>query len=337
MLVLRTALIAALGSAVLLPATADARIAYTKKSGIYIAADDGSGARRIGPGVVEGITADGRKVLYSTSNGRAHNFTQTLHVQTVDGATRTLLNRQAGNLFALSADGHYVAALGGDPQSSSRKALTLYVINVATGAHRTIARGALSDFDRASFSPDSKQLVYDHTPASASAPASDLYVVPATGTTSHAITHDHHSTAPAWGPSLIAFAHFTRAGAYTHRNVWLANPDGSQPRALTKNSIGEFEDGIDPLDWSADGSRLLTRYEGIDVYGIVVDTATGTQYRFPKNIGLELQAISKDGATVLGYQGRVRGHSSNEVVTRPATGGASKILAHNAAIAAWTL
>jgi hypothetical protein len=80
----------------------------------------------------------------------------------------------------------------------------------------------------------------------------------------------------------------------------------------------------------------LTRYDGADVFGMVVETATGAEHRFPRNIGLELQAISKDGATVLGSQGGVAGHSSTEVVTRPATGGASKILARNAAQAAWT-
>jgi Tol biopolymer transport system component len=335
--VLRTFLVTALAVAVLLPATADARIAYSRPDGVYVAADNGSGARRIvkGHATVDGISADGRRVLYSTSDG-AHSFTQTLHVKTVDGGKRTLLRRRAGTLFALTADGHYVAALSGDPESDSRKALTLYVISVRTAAHRTIAHGALADFDRASFSPDSKQLVYDHTPASASAPTSDLYVVSATGTTSHAITHDGHSTAPAWGPKLIAYAHFTRAGAYAHRNIWLANPDGSQRKALTKDEIGEFDDGFDPLGWSADGNRLLTRYDGTDVFGMVVDTATGTEHRFPRNIGLELQAISKDGATVLGYQGAVRGHSGTEVVTRPAAGGASTILARNAAVASWT-
>jgi Tol biopolymer transport system component len=268
------------------------------------------------------------------------SFTQTLRVKTVDGATRTLLHQGTGNLFALSADGHYVAALSGNPnsRSRSRSALKLLLIDLATGNHRTVSRGGFDDFREASFSPDSKQLVYNHTAASETAPTSNLYVTSvAAGSTSHRITTDGHSTRPVWGPSLIAYSHWSGTRSYPHRNVWLVHPDGSQPAALTKNTIGEFDDGIDPKGWSADGARLLARYEGTDVYGIVVDTATGHQYRFPRNIGLELRAISKDGATVLGDQGGVLGHSSTEVVTRPATGGASKILAHNAAIAVWTL
>jgi Tol biopolymer transport system component len=327
MSVVRTVL-AALALAVVLPTAADARIAYTKTDGIYVARDDGSGARRIvhASATLDGITPDGRKVIYSTSNG-GQTFTQTLRVKTVDGATRTLLRQRTRIVFALAPDGHYAAALSGNPNSHSAGALKLLIIDLGNGSHRTVASGKTEDFDGASFSPDSKQLAYGH--------ASSVYVAPVTGGAGKRILSN--AAAPVWGPSLIAYAHLVTAGRYKHRNVWLANPAGTQPRALTHDTIGTYDDGIDPLGWSADGSRLLARYDGTDVYGIVVDTATGHEYRFPRNIGLELEAISKDGSTVLGFQGGVRGHPDTETVTRPATGGASKILAHKAGIAAWTL
>ena len=317
------------------PSAAHATLAYTKSGpSVWVAKDDGSSPHRLAKGNGLLLAPDGHSVLYETSNG-GQSFTSTLKlIKTAGGAARTLLKVNSGDVHAFSPDSHWVAALSGSPlgQHPVRK---LVLINVATAKSRTIASG---DFDGVSFSPDSSQLVYGKISGvdSQQFPRENLFVagVLASGA-SRQLTTDGRSGAPLWGPQQIAFSHYTR-GSAPNRNIWLINPDGSGSTVLTHDAMPAVDDGLKPKSWSADGSRLLARFDAIDPFPLTVDIASGKESRLPKHSGLEAAALSRDGLTVLGTEGAIANHPEADVVTLPATGGKAKVLVRNAAAFGWT-
>ncbi|MHB8530382.1 MAG: amidohydrolase family protein [Caulobacteraceae bacterium] len=94
-------------------------------------------------------------------------------------------------------------------------------------------------------SPDGRTIVFDLL--------GDLYVVPIGGGPARAITHGlAFDSQPVFSPdgSSIAFVS-DRSGA---ENVWVAGPDGSRPRQVTRNDgPNEF---VSPA-WSADGRSIF--------------------------------------------------------------------------------
>lgn len=335
---LRAALVAAVLT-LISPALAHATVAYVKgisKPTVYVAADDGSGARRLAVGDNPHVSPDGQTIVYVTgiAQGRARLRTQ----PAAGGPVRTLLGNWSFGVFDWSDDGRWIITMSG-PLNGKQK---LVLIDMTTGTTRTIARGF---FSGGSFSPASDQVVYAKIQSDRQIfSKSNLYTAPVAGGPPHGLTHNGHALAPVWGPTDIAYSHWARPTGKHRRedgpkyNIWLIKPDGSGDRALTHDRVPFLLSGLSPVEWSADGTKLLTQFGGQDTsYSVTVDPATGRE----RVVGKKSQSIvgtrlSKDGSTILAFTGGAGEDPRLEnVITVPYAGGTPTRLAKGAAFPDW--
>jgi Tol biopolymer transport system component len=335
---LKAALVAAVLT-LISPALAHATVVYVKginKPAVYVANDDGTGVRRLAVGDNPHISPDGQTVTYVTgiAQGRARLRAQ----PTAGGPVRTLLSNWSFGVFDWSADGRWIVTMSG-PLNGKQK---LVLIDMTSGATRTIARGF---FSGASFSPASDQLVYAKVQSDRQIfSKSNLYTAPVSGGPSHGLTHNGHALDPVWGPTDIAYSHWARpTGKHRHEdgpkyNIWLIKPDGTGDRALTHDRVPFLLTGLSPVEWSDDGTKLLTEFGGQDTaYAVTLDPATGREHVLgKKSQSIVGTRLSKDGSTVLAFTGGA-GESPNlqNVITMPYGGGAQTRLAPRATFPDW--
>jgi Tol biopolymer transport system component len=325
----------------LLPAQAGAALVYSKNpnhSSVWVANDDGSGARRLAAGSSPKISPDGLTVVYSVV-GNARTYRPDLVVVPADGSAppRTLGKGWRDTFsFAWSPDSKTIATIVGPELGAKRLAL----IDVATGAQRTVARGA---FAGVSFSPAGDQIVYgrdakpDRYP-----PRSDVYRAAVAGGAPVRLTRDHRSLSPLWGPTgKVVFVRLVDAKRrrYAPKNeLYLMGADGSGLRRLTKTRVGQLLQGLTPTAWSADGTRLLAEFGGQDTsYAETVNPATGAHRPVvrPAEDGFVGADLSADGTTILGATGGYEPSTKHDVVAIPYGGGTPTVLARNALEPDW--
>jgi Tol biopolymer transport system component len=323
-----------------LPAAAQATLAYVKvplNSVVYAAADNGSGAHKIGPGSNPRVSPDGESIAY-LHEGPGHAQELKL-APAAGGAGRTLLAAWRESFYlAFTPDSKTIAALRG-PEIGKLK---LVLIDVASGSQKVVASGYFNGF---SFSPDGDELVYAQA-ANLNYPApTDLYRVATSGGRPVRLTKDHNSLDPLWGPDeTIVFV--KQLGAkkrkYGPKNeLFMINPSGKGQKRLTNTVVDPLLQGLYPTQWSANGSRLLAEFEGQDTsYAVTVNPKTGAQHALDKRnqgeSGFVGTAISKDGGTVLGYTGGFDPGTAHNVATIPYGGGKAKILVKNAYSPDWS-
>jgi Tol biopolymer transport system component len=276
MRVRRSVLLLAVAAPLAVPAGAQAKLAYQKglnHPSIWVARDNGGGAHRLAAGASPHIAPDGDTVVFTTSPTRA--TIKLLAMPASGGKARTLLRDWRYGAFAYSPDSRWVVSSAGPEVGAQR----LVLIDVATGATRVLARGT---FQGASFSPDSKRIVFDRAPYSDTGfPRSDLYVRAVAGGPAERLTRDHRSASPVWGPKTIAYSRWQTANRRViakrgpKANVWTIRPDGSGRRQLTHEHIRFLMFGLTPTAWSADGRHLLAQFGGQDTtYAQTVDART---------------------------------------------------------------
>jgi len=322
------------------PGLAHATLVYQKgvnKTAIYVAQDDGSGAKRLASGALPHVSPDGQTVAYVANiNGDKPELRE---LPAARGLPRVLLSPWRYGIFDWSPDSRYIAAQTG-PLNGKQK---LVLIDRTTGTVRTVATGF---FSGASFSPAGDQLVYSLVASDRQIfPKADLYVAPVAGGAAHAITHDGHSLYPLWGPKQIAFVRYKRpTGRHRHEdgpkhNLWLINAGGTGRRQLTHDRVPFLLTGLVPTDWSADGTRLLAEFGGQDTsYAVTVNPASGRE----RIVGKASQSIvgtslSHDGSTILGYTGGAfEDPNQQSTITAPYVGGSPKVLVRRAYFADWT-
>jgi len=157
----------------LAPAAAQATLVFDReplKPYVWVAADDGSGARKLAPGTGPRIAPDGKMVVYAHVAATQDSYRSDLMVVPADGsAAPRLLARgwQDPSTFAWSPDGTTVATVIG-PELGARQ---LVLIDVAAGGRRTVARGF---FSGVSFSPDGASIEYGRAPHSDYPPKTDI-------------------------------------------------------------------------------------------------------------------------------------------------------------------
>jgi Tol biopolymer transport system component len=332
-----------MGAALIAASPASATITYekgpnTSHPSIWVANDDGSGARQLAGGSHGGdmpvIAPDGSAVLFTART--TGNFALGL-VSTAGGPVRTL-GRDVGADYVWSPDSKTVAAeLGSVPRTQR-----LVLIDVASGQSRTVVRG---EIEGVSFSPDGTRIAYARGPAGRGFPGrTDIYTAPVAGGAPTRITSGHADTQPVWGPTSIAYAHYTKSKRREDNpksNIFLVNPDGSGRRQLTHQHAAFLLSGPTPLEFSADGARLLAEFGGQDTsYGEGVDVATGKVHVLSHvravEFGLVAGGISRDGTKVIGATGGFDPGSRHNVVTVPFAGGKPKVLVRNAFAPTWT-
>lgn len=339
--------VAALALALLAaPALADATLTFVRKPlkpVVWVAEDNGRGARQVAAGTNPRVSPNGETIALSPAKGGA--FGSELVVAPVDGATpprRVLGNWRDTFVFAWSPDSTTIAAVRG-PELGVK---TLVLIDVASGAQRTVARGF---FSGVSFAPEGGQLVYGRAASEAFPPRSDVYRYdvpigqPLRAAEPVRLTHDRRSLDPLWGPGgKIVFVKQlgTKQRRYGPKNeLYLMSPAGKQVRRLTQTKVGPLLQGLSPTQWSADGRRLLAEFGGQDTsYAVTVNPQTGAQRPLVRATeqGFVGTALSADGKFVLGFSGGFEPGPGHEVATIPYGGGKPKTLAKNAFEPSWS-
>ena len=207
----------------------------------------------------------------------------------------------------------------------------LNVIDSRSGSRTRVARrgGAFESHGLSyspSFSPDSRSLVYKLSDLG----VDDLYVTDLKSGDKRRITRLGDADNPVWGPSGIAFSH--------KRGIWSIGGDGRQLRRLARRQLADMSAA--PLQWSADGERLLLSIAGFrpDWRFRVIDVAV-CQVRL-SGVGSPL-GISRDGKTVLidiciGPLSSLGSLSSpGGVMTASLNGGKPRTIVKDACLASW--
>jgi Tol biopolymer transport system component len=315
-----------------LPAAAQATLAYTVnvfKPRIYVAQDNGKGARQVGLGSNPHVSPDGKLVIFERFPAMGSPEMKLFNLET--GKTKTILTPwRESYTFAWSPDSTMVAALRGGELGKH----TLDVIDVETGKATKIATGY---FDGVTFSPESTEVAFGLA-ASMSFPSKvDVIRDPVTGGPTSALTHDGISAYPLWGPQgQIVFVKQLEAKSrqYGPKNdLFLMNSNGKGVKRLTHTKVDQLAQGLFPTAWSASGNQLLTEFGGQDTsYAVTVNPKTGKETNLsPGNseTGFTGAALSADGKTVLGSLGGFEGPGANgslKIVSVPYGGGKQKVL-----------
>jgi hypothetical protein len=322
-------LLATAGALVTAPA-AEAALVYVKYAAgtspeVWSARDDGSGARRVGKGTLPVVSPDGKWVAWQDT---AHS--------------RLLLRKLGGSNVRRIARSVQIGPVAFSPDSARLGSVLrgrLLVYDLATRKTATVARGFVNGF---SFAPDSASLVYGTTGRTeALAAPTDLYVVGLDGGGKTRITRDRKSLNPLWGPAgdIVFDRQKPRPSDAPTYNLFAIHPDGGAMRRVTSLKIPALLSGLVPLDWSADGTRLLAEFVGQDTsIGFAVDPATGNTRALGKNLetGFVASALSADGRTVLGMTGGPDPGNRHDVVTMPYGGGKPAVLVRRAAYPDWS-
>lgn len=328
------------------PATAHSTLVFSRNPlnpSIFSAGDDGSGARRLAPGFNPRVSPNGEIVAF-LHQGKGRSAQPDLMLVPADGSapvSRLASGWQETFVFDWSPDSASIAAVLGPELGPKR----LVLIDVATGAQQTIARGF---FAGVSFGPEGGQLVYGRAASEGFPPRNDVYRYdipigqPLRAAEPVRLTRDHRSLSPLWGPAgKIVFV--KQLGAKQRRygpknELYLMNPAGKQVRRLTHTKVGPLLQGLTPTDWSANGRRLLAQFGGQDTsYAVTVNPQTGAQRPLIEATeqGFIGAALSADGRNVLGSTGGFEG-VFGDVVTIPYAGGKPRVLAQKASDPSWS-
>ncbi|HTR74789.1 MAG TPA: hypothetical protein VMH33_05960 [Solirubrobacterales bacterium] len=314
-----------------LPAAADATLAFSKNvfnSHVYVAKDNGKGAKMIGAGRGAHVSPNGELVVYE-AEGKNHTPEMKLY-SLATGKTKTIFSPWRESFtFAWSPDSTMVAAQRGGELGVRG----LYVIDVETGKLTKIASGY---FEGVSFSPESTELVFGLAKSQDYPAKSDIVRVPVGGGPTSTLTHDGISSYPLWGPQG-QIVYIKQLGAkqrkYGPKNdLYLMNGDGKQGKRLTDTKVDPLTQGLFPTAWSASGNQLLAEYGGQDTsYAVAVNPKTGAERSLsPGNMetGFVGTALTADGKTALGYLGGYEGPGSSnlKIVSVPYKGGKAKVL-----------
>ncbi len=321
----------AVAALLVLPSAADATLAYCKNvfhSHVWVAQDNGKGARVIGAGTNPRVSPNGKLVIFERE-GNGHVPEMKLY-DIATKKTKTILKPwRESYTVAWSPDSTMVAAQRGGELGTR----TLYVLNVETGKLTRIATGY---FNGVSFSPDSSEIVFGLSRSENYPPKTDIVRDPVTGGPTSTLTHDHVSGWPLWGPNgQIVFVKLLGAKQrqYGPKNdLFLMNQNGGQVKRLTHTKVDPLTQGLFPTAWSASGNQLLAEYGGQDTsYAVAVNPKTGAEKSLsPGNseTGFVGVALTPNGKTALGYLGGYEGAGASnlKIVSVPYKGGKAKVL-----------
>jgi Tol biopolymer transport system component len=327
------------GCASILPAAAQATLVFDRnpsKPSVWVAQNNGSGARLVAPGSLPRISPDGSTIAYMSAF-TAGTYNPSLMVVPANGSAPPRLltaNWRSSYDFAWSPDSHTILTVVG-PELGAQ---SLVSIEVATGAQRTIAKGF---FNGVSFAPSGNQFVYARS-ATESFQSIDVYRASLSGGTPLPITKDKRSLSPLWGPTgQIVFVKRLEAKRrlYGPKNeLYLMRPNGAGVRRLTHTAVPQLLQGLTPTAWSANGSRLLAEFTGEDTtYAETVNPLTGAHRPVGKAVenGFVGTCLSANGRTILGSTGGFDPSPPHNVVAIPYGGGSARVLARNASDPDW--
>lgn len=336
---MRRAVAAAVGAAALLAGAASpahATLAYVKgalqgKPVLWVAADDGSGARALARGGFSPrVSPDGTQVAYVAGTRKV-----ALKVKpAAGGAARTVADNVWNyDTIAWSPDGTKLSVTTGPELGPYR----LKIVDLVAGTTRTVAKGF---FAGASFAPGGEGLAFARGFRSGYPMKANLYTVPLDGGAVDRITSDGNASYPVWGPQKIAFNRARkppRRGDYDKLDIYTVNADGTGLKRLTRTNPPFLLAGLTPLAWSQDGTRLAAQYGGQDTSEAWrVNAATGKSADATgKFDGVVGWGLARDGSALLATTGYYDNPSGN-VVAIAWDGGVQTVLARRATQPSWS-
>jgi hypothetical protein len=265
---------------------------------IIAAKNDGTDARVIAQGIGPRVSPNGHKVVYVKGN-------ESLWVVGNRGRRRHLLTKHVYDTgpfiqFAWSHDERHLIA----PSTSGGA----WLVDVRD---RTKTRIRLNgEFFGASFNPDDSLFAISR----ASAVRSTLAAIDLPTLERHPLGE---GTGPVWGQPGVAYA----------------GPDGLMLRKdLDERPETLLRQSAFPVDWSADGRRLLAQNAYLARQPILIDLHPRRIKRLKHRI-IPAQ-LSRDGSEVLGRTGKGNQAAGNIVVREP--NGTIRTLATNATRPSWT-
>jgi Tol biopolymer transport system component len=215
----------------------------------------------------------------------------------------------------------------------------LVLVDIESGKRRELARGSLG---QAAFSPDGQAIAFARNNGM-EAPEwrSDIFSVRLSDGSITQLTRDGHSDMPVWGADWIAFRRFHYAGSWTVGAIYLMRPDGSDPHELARGKETPTPTflGLDPLDFSDDGTRLLgCAASEFYCYPVTFTVPGGKSYEITVGKKGVIQAadLSADGQDVLVHAGGFDDHGDHVVYAVPFEGGQPRVLARNASSPSWS-
>lgn len=331
------------------PSAAQATLSFVRNPlhpVVWVARDDGSKARRVGPGNSPRVSPDGQILVYSPIVGGSFRSELAIAPANGSGPARPLLrNWREPSAFAWSPDSSTIAAVRG-PELGPKN---LVLVDVASGTQSVVATGY---FSGVSFDPEGGAIVYARATKENFPPSSDVYRFeipigqPIRFEPPVRLTRDHRSLSPLWGPGdQVVFVKLVgrKQRRYGPKNeLYLMNPSGGGVRRLTHTPVGALLQGLTPTQWSANGARLLTEFGGQDTsYAVAVNPRTGAERTLGRFVnhgeqGFVGTALSSDGKQVLGFTGGFEPGPGHAVATVPYTGGRERVLARNAFEPSWS-
>jgi hypothetical protein len=309
---------------------------------VWAAQASGREAKRLGPGLEPLLAPGGRAVAATTFSAGVQEQGPAIVVYSTDGGPASdylSLATATAQPLAWSPDSRYLAVALQSTALPGEAGSGLAVVDTNTGVVDTIAHGPVYG---ASFAPDgSDRIVYGLARSLAVSAPVNLYIAQPDGSPTQALTRDGRSLYPVWGPRYIAYDHERLRANYAPRyDIWLRSPTpGSSPaRRLTNVPAGKLVVGLVPIAFSADGSRLLSEFEG-------QDTSAAWTVRVPSGrarpIALRDQSvvgagISRDGGSLLVDLGSFESPpSSGRIASIPFAGGRPTVLVAHGAQASW--
>ena len=286
---------------------------------VHAADDDGTDPRELVTGNQPQISADGNVVAFVRPSG---SRTQLGLIPTSGGRERILATSTSIESVTFSPDSKLLAAeIGGR---------RLMLFETDTGRLATLARGFVKGL---SFSPDSTRLVYGLGVDATARGEADVYKVSVRGGTPRRITRDGRSLLPVWGPARIAFVKqkgLDRTGMIPTYDIWDMDERGREVQRMTTTKVPEGVNGLLPIEWSGDGSRLIAQYVGADVrVGFTVNPRNGETRALRRKVAFDLAG---DGSAVLTQSAGKRPN----VYAAPYEQGGSELLVRNATQPDWS-
>lgn len=160
---------------------------------------------------------------------------------------------------AWSPDGRQVALTltkDGNPE--------IYVLDVATGTTRRLTRYPGIDTEP-TWSPTGREIAF----VSDRAGSAHIFVMDAEGANVRRVTFEGFNTQPRWSPRGDAIAYTSRQG---NHDIWIVNPDGSNPRRLT---VGPGSN--ESASWAPNGRHLVFQTNRLGPWQLFTMLADGSE------------------------------------------------------------
>ncbi len=302
--------------------------AENRPAKIVIARADGSGSRVLTTGWLSYVSPDGSQVAVVDSDMNWYTNQRLELYAPAGGAPTRVIDLGCTHLY-WSPDSTKLACV--EHSTAAGKPTRLVLIDATSGAKTPLATGFFHP--QLSFSPDSAGLAYVQNPTETFNSARGKLKVIDLATRSVRTIRTGAVSAPAWGPTEIAFATAKRRGRNSTYDTAVVKPDGNGFRWLTRFRPTRDLWGPYPVAWSADGRRLLAGMRGMDAWTVqetyAIDAIRGGSRLIAH--GVSPTALSRDGRYVVGQTWAEGTHRASSTIVRvPWTGGKKRVLLRQA-------